>query len=176
MSNFNQLFNVNEGNVYQAFHSAEGVAANSNIDIGFTTPANPASDVPKYQTIRAFFLFSASGADFGGCDLQVKEAPSALSGGSAAVWRNMNRKCGKVPDVLSVANVVGGFTTDPTTITGGTVIHKDMAGHGNIGGMDLLIARLPLLLNVNTDYVATVTSDTADTTLMLRIILEQIEN
>lgn len=175
MSNQNQLFNTSDGDVYVAFHRGEGEADNGTLNICFTTPSLPVSTVPKYQTIRVFPIFSASGAAFAGCDLQVMEAPTSFTSGSAAVWRNLNRNGDKVSAMQSIANVVNGFTKDGTC-TGGTIIHQDASGHGNVGGMGLIALRTPLILKHGTDYGFIITSDTADTTSMLTLIAQQKEN
>ena len=172
-----ELFNVSEGNIYLATYRVEAKANNGTISISFTTPSRSITGTSIHKQIAVYPFFSASGADFAGCDLYILEDAASWANGSAGTWVNMSLPAGAANgpcDMLSVADVKGGFTKD-SDADEGVEVGRIAAGHGEIGGKFLAELRTPFILQPGKDYTFIVTSDTADTTLWLGLIAQQKE-
>jgi hypothetical protein len=168
----NQLFRPNEGNIYLASYRNETIADNGTINICFSTPA-AVTGATQIKRFHCYFWFSASGADYAGCDLQISENPTTWSGGTSKSWYNIDRTADNTTTLQDIDDLAGAFDYDGTTSTE-TVIYQEASGQGNIGGMGLIEAGTPLRLKANEDYAFIVTSDTGATTLNLNILIQEI--
>jgi len=167
------MFSTLEGNVFMATYRKEGNAANGTINITFKVPTMANNG----KTVHMYVIGSVSGADFAGGDLAVIENPTITVGsGTEKAIQNLNREASRanygavVTDEDGVANAV---STD-AAIADGTVIYGEDTGQGNTAGMALINLGCPIILTRNQDYSVRMTSDTADTTLSLTIIFQEI--